>query len=103
MTTQFSYNFEWDPKKARLNLNKHNTSFEQATAVFQDPLALSVADREHSEHEERWITLGLDGTSRLLVVIHTYRQENDQGAVIWIISARKATTKERQYYEETGQ
>lgn len=69
---------------------------------FGIPLTLSVADREHSEHEERWITLGLDETSRLLVVIHTYRQENDRGAVMRIISARKATAKERQYYEETG-
>jgi len=77
--------------------------FEQATTVFRDSLALSVPDEGHSEHEERWITLGLDEDSKLLVVVHTYRQNNDQEAVIQIISARKATAKERRSYEETDQ
>ena len=103
LTSQFSYNFEWDPNKARLNSSKHGISFELAATIFRDSLALTIPDQEHSEHEERWITLGLDESSRLLVVVHTYRQENDQSTVIRIISARKATTKERQYYEKVSQ
>ena len=53
------YNFEWDNNKNKSNQKKHGVSFEQATAVFQDPLALTLFDDEHSITEERWITLGI--------------------------------------------
>jgi uncharacterized DUF497 family protein len=54
------YNFEWDPTKAQINLNKHKISFEKATTIFHDSNAISIYDEEHSYEEERWITLGLD-------------------------------------------
>ena len=54
------YNFEWDPTKAQINLNKHKISFEKATTIFHDSNAISIYDEEHSYEEERWITMGLD-------------------------------------------
>lgn len=90
--------FEWDPKKDAANQVKHGISFESAQLVFGDPLALTIPDKGHSGDEDRWITLGMDGFSSLLVlVVHTYRDtENEE--VIRIISARKATPKERKQY-----
>lgn len=98
MTERFQYTFEWDPRKAATNLHKHGVGFEQATKVFSDPLALSIYDEEHSETEERWITLGRTETGTL-VVVHTHREINDNETLIRIISARKATKHEQQQYE----
>jgi len=67
----FHYLFEWDVAKAASNRRKHGISFELATTVFQDPLSLTIVDDEHSEHEERWITLGRAATEVLVVVVHT--------------------------------
>jgi hypothetical protein len=92
------YNFEWDPKKADANLSKHGVSFERATEVFSDPLHLSILDSEHSDKEERWITLGKLKNNEFIVVVHTY-SEHTGAAVIRIISARKATKHERNQYE----
>jgi uncharacterized protein len=63
----FQYQFEWDPAKARQNTRKHRVTFERGATVFLDPNALSLFDEQHSEEEERWITLGLDETGVLLV------------------------------------
>ncbi len=93
------YNFKWNPEKARLNIRKHRVSFEQAATVFLDPLALSLLDEEHSEDEERWITMGRSREAQTLVVVHTYREGSDNNATIRIISARKATKHEQQQYE----
>jgi uncharacterized protein len=87
--------FEWDSGKAAKNLRKHRVSFEEASSVFYDPLALTGDDPDHSEGEERLITFGLSSTGRLLVVSHAER-----GEAIRIISARLATRRERQIYEE---
>lgn len=65
-------NFEWDPKKARLNRQKHRISFEQAATVFRDPRAVSLYDEGHGTPEDRWITLGLSDGRGLLVVCHTF-------------------------------
>jgi uncharacterized DUF497 family protein len=94
------YNFEWDPAKARANLKKHGVSFEQATAVFRDPRALSVYDEEHNDQEDRWVTLGWPDAGTLLVVCHTFA-ETSRGSEITlrIISARKATRAEQEEYE----
>lgn len=89
--------FEWDPKKEESNRKKHGISFEMAQLVFGDPLALSVPDTEHSEGEERWITVGQAASHLLVVVIHTHR-DTEQDEVIRLISARKATPKERKQY-----
>ena len=79
--------FDWDPKKNRANQRKHGISFEEAETVFVDEHALLIVDPGHSESEERFILLGLSGQLRMLVVCHSYREED---AVIRIISARKA-------------
>jgi len=94
----FNYNFEWDTTKAITNQHKHGISFELATTVFNDQFMLSMPDNEHSESEERWITLGQADNDRLLVVIHTFNETNT-GANIRIISAREATKHEQRQYE----
>jgi uncharacterized protein len=94
------YNFEWDPKKAKSNYKKHSIAFEVAVSVFKDEHAISIYDEDHSELEERWITIGLDEVTRVLVVIHTYLIFSDGDCTVRIISARKATPKEMTMYEE---
>jgi uncharacterized DUF497 family protein len=87
--------FEWDPNKAASNLRKHGIRFEEALTVFADPLSLSVPDPDHSLREQRFLLLGRSAHDRLLVVIHA-----DRGERIRIISARPATRRERETYEE---
>jgi len=94
------YNFEWDPAKARQNLQKHGVSFERASEVFLDPLMISVEDEEHSEEEERWATLGRDKNSVVLVVVHTFREMDADNCSIRLISARRATRREMKQYSE---
>ena len=98
MANPFQYQFEWDPVKARRNLKDHQVAFERAATVFLDPQALSEFDEEHSQDEDRWVTLGLDRTGSLLVVCHTYREETAVSARIRLISARKATRNETKQY-----
>jgi len=86
--------FEWDPKKAKLNLKKHGVPFEEAATVFYDPLSATFDDPDHSEDENRFITIGLSSSDRLLVVAHTER-----GDSLRIISARLATVHERKRHE----
>jgi uncharacterized protein len=85
--------FEWDPTKADANLAKHGVRFADAVAVFGDERALTIGDPH--PNEERFITLGMDGLARVLVVVYTWR-----GDVIRLISARKATRAERAQYAE---
>lgn len=87
--------FEWDENKNRTNQSKHGISFTEAQTVFYDDEALVIDDPEHSEEEERFIILGLSNKANLLVVCHCYRASE---TVIRIISARKATKTESQYY-----
>jgi uncharacterized DUF497 family protein len=95
-----NYNFEWDRNKARTNLSKHKISFENATSIFRDEQAISVADEEHSDSEERWLTIGMDEVTRTLVVIHTYISIDENNCNIRLISARKATKKEQEIYRK---
>jgi uncharacterized DUF497 family protein len=74
----FQYQFEWDPIKAQRNLKQHGVSFEHATTVFADPAALSEFDDEHSQDEERWITLGLDRTGMTADLGAQGNQERNQ-------------------------
>jgi uncharacterized DUF497 family protein len=76
----FQFHFEWDPAKARQNARKHRVTFERGARVFLDPNALSLFDEQHSDKEERWITLGLDQTGALLVISHTYHEEAENTA-----------------------
>jgi hypothetical protein len=87
--------FEWDLEKALANLAKHGVSFEEASTVFADPLYITFLDEEHSQDEERYITIGQSRQHHLLLVAHT-EWEN----LIRIISARKATKHEQSFYEE---
>jgi uncharacterized DUF497 family protein len=94
------YYFEWDPRKAESNQQKHNVTFELAATIFRDPSAISIYDTDHSEDEDRWLTLGISATGALLVVHHTFQQVNDEAAIIRIISSRKATKRENRQYME---
>jgi uncharacterized DUF497 family protein len=87
--------FEWDPRKARSNFAKHGVGFEEASTIFGDPLSLTIPDPEHSKTEERFVTIGSAFTGKLLVVVHTDRGDN-----IRIISARRASRRERKSYEK---
>lgn len=87
--------FEWDPRKAAANETKHGVGFEEAKSVFSDERAKLIDDPDHSEDEDRFILLGLSSSLRILVVCHCYREE---GNVIRIISARKATARESKFY-----
>ena len=98
MAKPFQYRFAWDPSKARQNLKDHKIAFERAATVFLDPQALSEFDEDHSEDEDRWLTLGVDRTGTLLVVSHTYQEETEASATIRLISARKATKNETKQY-----
>ncbi len=86
--------FEWDREKAKKNLKKHTVSFEEAMTVFYDPLSATFDDPDHSDDEERLITIGYSSRSRLLVVSHTER-----GKIIRIINARPTTAHERKKHE----
>jgi uncharacterized DUF497 family protein len=89
--------FQWDENKAKINLGKHGVSFEEATTVFGDPLSLTIPDPAHSQVENRLIVLGKSHQQKLLVVVHTER-----GDSIRIISARRASRRERKCYEESN-
>ncbi|MFM9961880.1 MAG: BrnT family toxin [Planctomycetaceae bacterium] len=86
--------FEWDPDKADRNWRKHGISFHEAATVFDDPLAITYPDPDHSDEEERFVTFGHSESGRLLVVSHTDREQRTR-----IISARQATRRERNSYE----
>jgi uncharacterized DUF497 family protein len=90
-----SLRFAWDEKKAVANLSKHGVSFEEALTVFADPLARIFGDEEHSSDEPREIIIGHTTKQRLMVVCFTVR-----GETLRLFSARRATRKEQQDYEE---
>jgi uncharacterized DUF497 family protein len=87
--------FEWDRDKAKKNQKKHGVSFDEASTVFADPLSSTIHDPLHSDEEDRYVILGESNRKRLLVVVFTDRDDR-----IRIISARTATRKEREDYEE---
>ncbi|HEU4602914.1 MAG TPA: BrnT family toxin [Steroidobacteraceae bacterium] len=89
----------WDAAKAQSNLAKHGVSFAQAATVLLDPLALTVFDAAHSEQEERWFTLGLSSDGKLLALAHTFQSTEAATPRVRIISARLATRREREQYE----
>ena len=93
------YDFQWDAVKALSNASKHGVTFEQAASVFLDPLALTVFDEAHSQHEKRWWLLGHDANGTLLLVAHTYQTTGPASARVRLISARPATKQERYFYE----
>ncbi len=87
--------FIWDADKAASNLIRHGISFEEAQSIFYDELAIQFYDNDHSGKEDRFLMLGLSSQARIILVCHC---EREGGHAIRIISARKATKNERQYY-----
>ena len=96
-----NYNFEWDAIKAYENQGKHGITFDEAATIFKDPKALSIFDPDHSETEDRWITMGFSEKEKLLIVIHTFREEAENNFIVRIISCRKATKQEIKTYGES--
>jgi uncharacterized DUF497 family protein len=88
--------YEWDPGKDRINLEKHGISFAEASTVFLDPLHVTVFDERHSIGEFRFRTIGYTTTNRLIVVAHADREDRMR-----IITAREATPPERRHYEQS--
>jgi uncharacterized DUF497 family protein len=87
--------FEWDPAKAAANSGKHGVTFTEASTVFADPLAVTIADPRHSHEEPRFVIFGMSKRGRILAVLHTERGER-----VRLISARLASRRERSVYEE---
>ena len=87
--------FEWDPDEAASNVRKHKVTFDMAKTVFYDDFAVQFFDQENASDEDRFLLLGMGSDARLLLVCHCEREDGD---VIRIISARKATDREAQYY-----
>ena len=94
MHTLYSVEYRWDPAKAAENADKHDVRFSDAVAVLEDDFARTLRDA-YSEEEERFVTMGTDALGRLLVVVSAHRGDH-----IRIISARRATSRERRAYEE---
>jgi uncharacterized protein len=86
---------EWDPAKAANNLRKHRVNFREAVTALEDPLSTTYPDPDHSLEERRFVTIGVSAKGRVLVVAHA-----DRRAAVRIISARRATSRERRFYEE---
>jgi uncharacterized DUF497 family protein len=89
--------FEWDLEKAAANAKKHGVDFSEGMTVFADPLELTIADPDHSEGEQRFLSIGLSMAGRFLVVAYTERAGRTR-----IINAREASSQERQQYESTN-
>jgi uncharacterized DUF497 family protein len=87
--------FEWDPRKAAANVRRRRLTFDEAATVLEDPLSTTFPDDAHSEDEARFVTIGASDRGRILVVAHTERHDT-----IRIISARRATRREREFYEQ---
>ena len=87
--------FEWNIHKAGINEKKHGISFQEAITVFKDRLSLTYSDTDHSTNEDRFLIIGLSSSGNVLVVSQIFRND-----VIRIISARKATKKERSFYQD---
>ncbi len=85
---------EWDPVKAESNLRKHGVAFDEACSIFGDPMFITFLDEEHSAQEPRYITIGVSNQNRLLLVANADREDR-----VRLISARKATKNEREFYE----
>ena len=89
--------FEWDSDKANRNLRAHGVSFDEASTVFGDPLSAMLVDHLHSETEQRLLLIGLSANGRLLLVVHSERDER-----IRLISARRVTRREQNLYEQAS-
>jgi len=94
--------FEWDEYKNKENIKRHGFSFEEAKDVFDDPFHISILDKRFDYFEERWITIGAAKERKIIVIGHLYYITEDGNEIIRIVTARKATKKEREEYEDIG-
>lgn len=92
--------YEWNNRKAQINLAKHKVSFEEGETIFDDPFLITYADELHSETEERWISIGMSTNERLLLAVHVEKMMPNDFVLVRLISCRKTTTSERRLYEE---
>lgn len=92
--------YEWNKRKAQINLAKHKVSFEEGETIFDDPFLITYADELHSETEDRWVSIGMSSKERVLLVVHVEKIATNNFVLVRIISCRKATTSERRLYEE---
>ena len=93
------YYYEWDINKEQSNVIKHGIEFAEARTVFKDIFRITRFDEGHSDEEERLLTLGYSINSRVLLVVHTEWEQDENNGIIRIISCRKATAAERRNYE----
>ncbi len=89
--------FEWEPEKDRDHLARHGISFDEASTVFGDPFAVTIDDPDHSTEERRFVTTGYSTRQRIIIVVHTDRDDS-----VRLISAREVTPAERRVYEQEG-
>ena len=99
MSDGTDYEFEWEDAKAESNLAKHGVDFMDAMSVLLDSLAMTRFDDEHSDDEERWVSVGRAGNDQLLLMVHTFSATGPNTALVRLISARPATRREREQYE----
>jgi uncharacterized DUF497 family protein len=92
--------YDWDKRKAQINLRKHKISFEEGETIFDDPFLVTFPDKLHSEKEDRLISIGMSKHKRVLLVVHVEKEETENFVLVRIISCRKATPTERKIYEE---
>jgi uncharacterized DUF497 family protein len=95
-----AFQFEWDEAKAAANERKHGVTFELASSILYDPSLLTVADLEHGETEERWLSIGVARNSALLSIVYLWSEADPAAIKIRLISARRATQAECRQYEE---
>jgi uncharacterized protein len=95
--------FEWDETKECSNFEKHKITFDEASTIFIDPFLITFVDDFHSDKKERLISIGLSEKNRVLLAVHTEREEKSETIVIRIINCRKATQSERKRYEEESE
>ncbi len=94
-----NYKFEWDPKKAKKNLQKHGVDFRQAANIFRDPNQITLYDEDHSNDETRYVTIGFDGHS-IVIAVHTFQKLDKETFLLRLISARNAKGDEISQYRE---
>ncbi len=92
--------FDWNENKARKNLKNHKISFQEAKTIFNDPMLITFDDDDHSDYEERFISIGVSSNLRLLLMVHTELEQKAGTIIVRIISCRKVTKHERRTYEE---
>ena len=90
--------FEWDVDKEKVNITKHKLNFTDACHAFSDPFQLNLYDSWHSDDEDRWVVIGEIPVMKVVIVVHTVRLHEDGSGTVRIISARRATKKERVTY-----